>query len=340
MKKILILLIFICPAFVLAKQININYATLPQLDELTGVGPAYAQRIVEGRPYSSVDDLLRVRGIGPATLQKIKDQGWACVDCQATENPNVQDLNSDQIISPNNKTTTADQANNPTTANTTTDTIPISETQSSTLAISYPGGVYINEILPSPEGADDQEEWIEVFNQNNFEVDLSGWKIKDASGSITTYVFPKSIKIASLGYLVLKRTETKITLNNAEDELFFLTPDEKVVDSLAYKNAPRNQSYNKTNNDWAWSNFSTPGSKNIVSQGPQKNAGSLSISKKSDNNINKVEVGDLTAGLSQGSSQKEAKITSPWFLFLTALAITIFSAIITLFIKFKFRPAE
>ena len=81
-KKIIIILFFLlCPIFVLAKQININTATLSQLDELTGVGATYAQRIIDGRPYSSVDDLDRVNGIGPATIQKIKEQGLACVNC-------------------------------------------------------------------------------------------------------------------------------------------------------------------------------------------------------------------------------------------------------------------
>ncbi|PIV44885.1 MAG: hypothetical protein COS25_02800, partial [Candidatus Nealsonbacteria bacterium CG02_land_8_20_14_3_00_37_10] len=52
----------------------------------------------------------------------------------------------------------------------------------------YPLGVVINEILPFPVGPDAEEEWIEVFNQNNFEVDLSGWQIADTAGK--TYTLP------------------------------------------------------------------------------------------------------------------------------------------------------
>ena len=70
-------------------------------------------------------------------------------------------------------------------------------------------GIVLNEILPSPDGPDAENEWIEVFNQNNFEVDLSGWKIRDKEGKTTTYTFSANTKISPLGYLVLKRTETK-----------------------------------------------------------------------------------------------------------------------------------
>jgi competence ComEA-like helix-hairpin-helix protein len=59
--------------------IDINTASLEDLDRIYGVGPTIAQRIIEQRPFSSVDDLIRVKGIGEKTLEKIKEQGLACV---------------------------------------------------------------------------------------------------------------------------------------------------------------------------------------------------------------------------------------------------------------------
>ena len=56
--------------------IDLNTAGAAELEELPGVGPAIAQRILEHREkngaFTSVDGLLEVSGIGPATLEKIR----------------------------------------------------------------------------------------------------------------------------------------------------------------------------------------------------------------------------------------------------------------------------
>lgn len=53
--------------------ININTANITKLDSLDGIGPSTAQKIIDSRPYNSVDDLLNVSGIGQATFDKFKD---------------------------------------------------------------------------------------------------------------------------------------------------------------------------------------------------------------------------------------------------------------------------
>lgn len=57
---------------VLAQPVDVNHASAEELASLPGVGPAIAGRIVEGRPYETVDDLERVKGIGPVRLQRLR----------------------------------------------------------------------------------------------------------------------------------------------------------------------------------------------------------------------------------------------------------------------------
>jgi competence protein ComEA len=56
--------------------VNINTADVEELDELPGVGPSTAQKIVDYRQangmFRSVDELEEVSGIGPKTLEEIK----------------------------------------------------------------------------------------------------------------------------------------------------------------------------------------------------------------------------------------------------------------------------
>ncbi len=53
--------------------ISINTATQQELETLSGVGPSTALKIVEGRPYTVLEDLLNVSGIGEATFNGFKD---------------------------------------------------------------------------------------------------------------------------------------------------------------------------------------------------------------------------------------------------------------------------
>ena len=54
------------------QSININSASLEQLESLPGIGPAKAKAILSARPFSSVEDLTRVKGIKEKILAKIK----------------------------------------------------------------------------------------------------------------------------------------------------------------------------------------------------------------------------------------------------------------------------
>lgn len=53
-------------------RVDVNTASERLLTTLPGVGPVTAQRLIEGRPYHRLEDLLRVPGIGPARLEALR----------------------------------------------------------------------------------------------------------------------------------------------------------------------------------------------------------------------------------------------------------------------------
>lgn len=52
---------------------NINTATQKELEALNGIGPVYAQKIIEQRPYSNIEDLTSKKVIPKSTYEKIKN---------------------------------------------------------------------------------------------------------------------------------------------------------------------------------------------------------------------------------------------------------------------------
>lgn len=54
--------------------VDINSASISDLDSLPGIGPVTAQKIVDQRPFASVSDLLNKKTVSASVFEKIKDK--------------------------------------------------------------------------------------------------------------------------------------------------------------------------------------------------------------------------------------------------------------------------
>jgi competence protein ComEA len=60
------------------EKVNLNTATIEQLQTLPGIGPAMAKRVIEYRTkvgkFNKIEEIINVKGIGEKKFQKIKDR--------------------------------------------------------------------------------------------------------------------------------------------------------------------------------------------------------------------------------------------------------------------------
>lgn len=57
----------------ISNKINVNIASKDLLDTLSGIGPTYAQRIIDNRPYKNISDVITKTKIPQTTLSKIQN---------------------------------------------------------------------------------------------------------------------------------------------------------------------------------------------------------------------------------------------------------------------------
>ncbi|MBU1146425.1 lamin tail domain-containing protein [Patescibacteria group bacterium] len=134
----------------------------------------------------------------------------------------------------------------------------------------YSHDVIVNEIFPNPKGDDSQGEFIELKNIGTTDIDLTGWKVGDASSKRYTIKAADftSIILKPNDFFVLYRSVTGIALNNSGTESTkIFSPDGALVSALEYSgSAAEDQSYAKDDAEYFWTSTPTPGKENLITR--------------------------------------------------------------------------
>jgi DNA/RNA endonuclease YhcR with UshA esterase domain len=138
----------------------------------------------------------------------------------------------------------------------------------------------LNEFMPDPSAdwngngvtGDEDDEYIELYNANDFAVDLEGWQVDDVVGGSTPYVLPVGAVIQPRAFLVLYSAQSKIALNNSGgDSVRLLRPDDVVVDDYTYTATRADEAYSRTSDgggEWTHSYPPSPGAPNTPGDTP------------------------------------------------------------------------
>ncbi len=126
--------------------------------------------------------------------------------------------------------------------------------------------IIITEFLPNPEDSDRDNEFIEIYNNGDAEVDLGGWTLEDKMGSVKKFVIPDGVKMGARKYKAFYSDETRIALNNSGDGIILRNKNENIINETQISGAAlEEQAFALDGNkNWVWTLRPTPGRGNII----------------------------------------------------------------------------
>lgn len=138
-------------------------------------------------------------------------------------------------------------------------------TTESLIALEEMPFIFLSEFLPNPKGADEEGEFIEIYNEENKPVNISGFQLDDAEGGSKPYTIPENTIIKPGQYLAFFRPQTKIALNNSDESVRLIAPNGTIADLAYYEESKEGQSYVLDEQfNWQKSQTPTPNEINVL----------------------------------------------------------------------------
>lgn len=127
--------------------------------------------------------------------------------------------------------------------------------------------IQITELLPNPAGSDIGNEYIEFYNPNLHDVDLTGYVLWVGPGFEKSYAVPAHTLLPAEAYIRLSNTDILYTLVNSSSRAKLVAPAGNTVsEAPAYNNPLDNEAWGQINTIWQYTNQPTPAAANKVSE--------------------------------------------------------------------------
>jgi hypothetical protein len=127
----------------------------------------------------------------------------------------------------------------------------------------------ITEILPNPlgSGTDDSDEFIELYNPNATDFDLTGFSLRSGITSLHSAKFSDGTTIAPKSFRTFYSRDLNLSLSNSGGQVALLDPFGTVIGQTEiYEAAKDGQAWVLAFGKWYWSTTLTPGAANVVVQ--------------------------------------------------------------------------
>jgi len=123
----------------------------------------------------------------------------------------------------------------------------------------------ITELLPNPIGSDVGNEFIEIYNPNEIDVNLNNYVLNVGSNA-TKYIFPTGSSIGAAKYLYFSNDDIKFTLVNTTSKVDLMSADGQVIYAAPdYANPNDGMAWALIDEVWQYTDQPTPGGENIAS---------------------------------------------------------------------------
>lgn len=121
----------------------------------------------------------------------------------------------------------------------------------------------ITEVLPNAAGSDEGNEFIEIYNPNDSDVDLANYVLLIGKDNVVSYNFPINSHIGPGEYRAFYNDDIKFTLVNTSSVIKLNSIDNILIDEMSqYVDPKDNMAWALINGSWQYTNQLTPGAIN------------------------------------------------------------------------------